>query len=204
MNLQPIINIIEENVSVLLSRVKFPFSSSITQIETPYPHLKIMYSVIISNHTIHFNCNHLYVQIQINDGVFQYGDGFRSTDMVVASYYAHAFIRIIDSFIMSCLFNKSSTNGRIELSISVPDINQYNLPIIGLKLISIELRKQNKMVRFLLEEENWISHKYEGIPLPNNPISTLLFYLKTTSGLYGAKIDYFLPYCHKMLARMVV
>lgn len=203
MNLQPIINIIEENVSVLLSRVKFSFSRSITQIEIPYPHLKIMYSVIICNHTIHFNCNHLYVQIHINDAVFQYGDGFRSTDMVVASYYAHAFILIIDSFIMSALFNNSSTNGTIEMS-TFPDINQYNLPVIGLRLISIELRKQYQMVRFLLEEENWISHKYEGVPLPNNPYSTMFFYLNSTSGVYGVQIDYFHPYCHEMVARMVV
>lgn len=181
---------------------EIPFSRNITEEETP--HLRILYDVPIRDINFRFFCTLFYVQIQMDDSTFTWGDGIRMVDIHVVKHYATAFLRLIQTFMMVSTFNEESKIAKIDMQLSVPNMLQYNLPEIHLDLFLKEKEKGCLIIRHLISQKYWIPPSNEDYPLPDNPLSGDSFYYQSVSqGVRSISLSDFYDSCHGLVEKIM-
>jgi hypothetical protein len=195
MNIQKILQYLEENLQ------EIPFSRYITEPDTP--HLRILYNVPIRDTNFRFQCTLFYLQIQMDEITFTWGDGIRMVDIAVVKHYVTAYLRLIQTFLMVSSFNEESKIAKIDMQLSVANILQYNLPEIHLDLFLKEKEKGCLIIRHLISQKYWIPPSPEGYPLPDYPLLGDLFYYQSVSqGLMSISLDAFYDSCHTLVEKI--
>lgn len=197
-NIEEIVQYLKE---ALLSD-KIPFECKTTVSNTS--DVLIRYIVVLEGNIFVFECTPFYVQLKMNDSIFQWGDHIQNIDIRIVYHYAMAFLRLIQTYIFVSEFNEESKTASIDIQLCVQNFLQYNIPRIHLDLF---LKKEEigcVLIRHLISEHYWIPPSNEGYPLSDNPISGDSFYYQSLSkGLIHISLENFHSSCHQLVGKMI-
>lgn len=171
--------------------------------ETGSCHARYRFTVPVIDATITLEFTPFYVQIQMNEKVFRWGDKIRLLELKIIKHYANAFIRLIQTNMLVARFNQESKVARIEFSLGPSNFLLYNLPMISMDLIPNGREEGCVLMRHLISEKHWIPALREGYPPNPNPLFADEIYYRSTTGIKPLPRMDFCDVCHLLVEKMV-